>query len=100
MLHPSLHALYTDAETKASKSAKFAKAIDKITPDIFDYLTPPDITIPRYKHFVGVDADQIIDTIIKFKRPYVEWNPFMLEFHTYLLERLSEKLSNYGNANS
>ncbi len=43
-----------DAESQTSKSAKFAKAIDKITPDIIDYLTPADVTIQRFKHFVGI----------------------------------------------
>lgn len=93
LLDPTYHALYEDAEAKGSKSAKFAKSIDKITPDIFDYLTPADITIWRYKHFVGIEKDAIIDLIVKHKRPYMEWNPFMTEFHKFLLEKLAAKLA-------
>lgn len=93
LLNPIYHEIYNDIETKSSKSAKFAKAIDKITPDIMDYLTPSDITIWRYKHFVGIEPDQIIDMIVQHKRPYMLWNPFMEEFHIYLIEQLQHKLN-------
>lgn len=92
LLHPYYHDLYEDVESQKSKSAKFAKAIDKITPDIFDYLTPADVTLWRYKHFVGVEPNGIIDLIVKHKRPYMLWNPFMTEFHKLLLSRLADKL--------
>jgi HD domain len=92
LLHPVYHEIYDDAETKTSKSAKFAKAIDKITPDIIDYLTPVDVTVWRYKHFVGIEPEQIIDVIVKHKRPHMLWNPFMTEFHEHLIEQLRIKL--------
>lgn len=92
LLHPVYHSLYADVESKTSKSAKFAKAIDKITPDIIDYLTPAGITASRYKHFVGIEPNQVIDKIVKAKRPYMLWNPFMTEFHIYLIEQLRVKL--------
>jgi hypothetical protein len=93
LLDPSYHALYDDVESQTSTTAKFAKAIDKITPDIWDYLTPADITAARLKHFVGVDRDQIVDLIVKHKRPYMLWNPFMTEFHILLMDKLAAKLS-------
>lgn len=92
LLNPIYHDIYDDAEAKTSKSAKFAKAIDKITPDIMDYLTPADITIWRYRHFVGIEPEQIIPTIIQHKRPYMIWNPFMTKFHVYLIDQLRHKL--------
>lgn len=92
LLDPYYHGLYEDVEAKGSKSAKFAKSIDKIAPDIFDYLTPADITIWRFQHFVGIPKSEIIELIIKHKRPYMEWNPFMTEFHVYLMEQLAAKL--------
>lgn len=95
LLHPSYHQIYDDSETKASKSAKFAKAIDKITPDIFDYLTPAEITIQRFKHFVGIGPDEIIATIVRHKRPYMAWNPFMTEFHIHLIGQLEAKLEKH-----
>lgn len=92
LLHPYYHKLYEDVEYQKSKSAKFAKAIDKITPDIFDLLTPTDITLWRYKHFVGIEPNEVIDLIVKHKRPYMLWNPFMTEFHKLLLRKLADKL--------
>ncbi len=92
LLDPMYHDLYDEAETKASKSAKFAKSIDKINPDIIDYLTPPEITKRRYKEYVGIEPDQIIGTIEKHKRPYMQWNPFMTEFHIHLLAQIDKKL--------
>jgi len=93
LLNPIYYELYDDVESQNSKSAKFAKAIDKITPDILDYLTPPEITVERYKHFTGTDRDGIVNLIRKFKRPYMLWNPFMTEFHDYLMEQLERKIS-------
>ena len=94
LLDPYYHRIYDDAEAKGSKSAKFAKAVDKITPDIFDYLTPSNITIKRLKHFIGIDKpEEIIETIVKHKRPYMLWNPFMTEFHKYLIDKLAKKLA-------
>jgi hypothetical protein len=92
LLHPMYHETYDDAESKNSKSAKFAKSIDKINPDIIEYLTPPEITIWRYKEFANIEADQIINTIKKHKRPHMLWNPFMTDFHAHLMEQLQKKL--------
>ncbi len=92
LLDPMYHDIYDDAETKTSKSAKFAKSIDKINPDIIDYLMPPEITKWRYKEYVGIEPEQIIETIVKHKRPHMLWSPFMTEFHIFLLEQLDKKL--------
>ena len=92
LLNPMYHEIYKDTEERTSKSAKFAKSIDKINPDIIDYLMPPEITKWRYKEYVGIEPDQIIETIIKHKRPYMLWNPFMTAFHIHLLDQLDKKL--------
>lgn len=97
LLDPMYHDLYNEVEGKTTKSAKFAKSIDKINPDIIDYLMPPDITIWRYRHFMGTNADQIIDLIVKHKRPYMLWNPFMTGFHIFLMDRLADKLKTENN---
>lgn len=92
LLHTSYHDLYNDVESQTSQSAKFAKSIDKITGDLFDYLAPAEVTVWRYKHFVGTDPDGIVDLIVKHKRPYMLWNPFMVDLHTLLMERFAAKL--------
>ncbi len=93
LLHSSYHELYEETEKRTSKSALFAKAIDKITPDIIDYLTPADITIWRYEHFVNMAGDKVVDMIVEHKRPYMLWNPFMTEFHKLLMDELEKKLA-------
>ena len=92
LLDPYFHSMYMDVESQTSKSAQFAKAIDKIAPDILDCVTPADITKQRLKHFAGFEPDQIVSKIVEFKRPYMLWNPFMTKFHAYLMENLSAKL--------
>lgn len=93
LLDPYYHKLYGEIEDKSTPTGKFAKSIDKITPDIYDYLTPADVTKKRFNHFMGFDdPDQIIEMIVKHKRPHMLWSPFMAEFHIYLMERLTEKL--------
>jgi hypothetical protein len=92
LLDISYHELYKDSESQTSQSAKFAKAVDKIVPDILDYLTPADITIARFKHFVGIEPEKIPSLYLKYKRPYMLWNPFMTEFHIFLVEKIAEKL--------
>ena len=97
LLDTSYHKIYEDVESQSSASAKFAKAVDKITPDILDYLAPTDVTIWRYKHFVGIEADQIVALIEEHKRPYMLWNPFMTAFHTLLLAELSKKITKHNS---
>ncbi len=92
LLHTTYHKAYDEVENQSSTSAKFAKALDKITPDIYDYLTPADITIWRYKHFLGLEPDKIVSLVKAKKRPYMLWNSFMTDFHTLLLDRLEAKL--------
>ena len=92
-MHPIYHSFYEDIENKVSKSAKFAKAIDKIAPDIIDYLSPASITKQRLKHFANFESDQIVSKIVEFKRPHMVWNPFLETFHIHLIEKLAIKLS-------
>ncbi len=92
LLHPSYHQLYEAVENRTTKSALFAKAIDKIAPDIIDYLTPADITKNRLQYFAILETSQIVPKIIELKRPYMLWNPFMEEFHSHLMKKLEVKL--------
>ncbi len=85
--------LYDDIDKQTTSSGKFAKALDKITPDIYDYLLPAENTIMRYKHFVGLEKpDEIVELFREKKGPFMAWNLFMAEFHDLLLERLAAKL--------
>ncbi len=92
LLHPYYHQLYEDIERQHSKSAKFARAIDRITPDIFDYLTPIDVTVHRFKHFINIEPHEIANLLLEHDKPYMTWNPFMTVFYDVLHERISDKL--------
>ncbi len=92
LLPKSFHAIYLEVEERTSDTARFAKAIDKMTPDIVDLMTPPDITIERMKVFAGKEPHEIVSTIKEFKHPYMLWNPFMKDLHLELLEQLNKKL--------
>jgi len=98
-LNPIYHELYKEVEGQVdrSKTARFAKAIDKITPDILDYLAPVDVTIWRYRYFTDTEREGIVTLIKKFKRPYMLWNKFMTDFHDYLMEELEKKIMKEAN---
>lgn len=94
LLDESYHNIYKRSKELKTKSAKFAKSIDKIAPDILDYLTPKEATIWRYETYTGRKTpDEIIQLIKSHKRPFMLWNDFMAEFHVFLLGKLHEKLS-------
>jgi 5'-deoxynucleotidase YfbR-like HD superfamily hydrolase len=89
------HELYWEVEERTSDTARFAKAIDKITPDIVDLLTPAETNIERYKVFTGKNPEEIVPMIKDFKHPYMTWNPFLTKLHLKLLDRLDKKLKPY-----
>lgn len=91
LLPTSYHKLYLDMEEQKTNTGKFAKSIDKITPDIIDLITPAKVTIKRYKTQIGKDKD-LITVIKKFKHPYMTWNNFMTSLHLEILKRLEVKL--------
>jgi 5'-deoxynucleotidase YfbR-like HD superfamily hydrolase len=95
LLDPTLHHFYLEMEERSTKTAQFAKAVDKMTPDIVDLLTPVEITIERYKKFVKKEPKEIIETIKKFKHPYMLWNSFMTRLHLEILDRLERKIKKY-----
>lgn len=94
ILDPIYHEKLHDVEHKISKSAKFAKAIDKLTPDILDYFSTKEVMLYWYsQHMNTEDPQDIVDIIRKHKQPFFAWNEFLTEFHEYLLEEISKKLS-------
>lgn len=92
LLPESFHDIYLEIEGRTSDTARFAKAIDKITPDFVDLMTPAEITIDRMKIFANTKPTQIVPVIKKFKHPYMVWNPFMKKLHLELLRQLDKKL--------
>lgn len=95
LLDSTYHELYLDIEEQNTATGKFAKSIDKITPDILDYMVPAEITVERFKHYVRIEPEDIVDLIIEHKRPYMLWNPFLTDFHVMLVDKFKDKLDKY-----
>lgn len=95
LLSESFHQIYIEMEERRSDTARFAKAVDKMTPDIVDLMTPAEITIERYRKFTNKEPDEIVPMIKEFKHPYMLWNDFMTNLHLEILSRIDEKLKSY-----
>lgn len=95
LLPESLHNIYLEMEERKSITAQFAKAVDKMTPDIVDLMCPAEITVERYKHFTKKQPKEIVLLIKEFKHPYMLWNEFMTELHLEILDRIDQKLQEY-----
>lgn len=93
LLPESFHEIYLEMENRKSDAARFAKAIDKIAPDIVDLITPAEITVERYKKSANKSPEELVPMIKEFKHPYMIWNEFMKNFHLEILKRLDEKLN-------
>lgn len=92
LIHPSLHKYYDEIEELETSTAKFAKAIDKMTADIVDLMTPASITIERYSKHLGKSADEIVPLIKEFKHPYMIWNDYLTELHLEVMRQLENQL--------
>lgn len=92
LLPPSFHEIYLEMEERVTDTARFAKAVDKMTPDIVDLMTPAQIAVERYKKSTSKEPQEIVAMIKEFKHPYMIWNDFMTNLHLEILKRLGEKL--------
>jgi len=95
LLPDVLKPYYIDMEERKTDTARFAKAVDKITPDIVDLMTPVEVTLRRYREQIHKEPNQIIETIKEFKHPYMIWNEFMKNLHLEILNRIEIKISSY-----
>lgn len=95
ILPKNYHDIYLEMENRTSDTARFAKAVDKMTPDIVDLMSPAEVTVERYKSFVKKEPREIVETIKEFKHPYMIWNDFMKNLHLEILARIDQKVSVY-----
>jgi hypothetical protein len=94
LLHQTYHQMYRDMESHAQIStARFAQAVDKLTPDVFELLIPVEYSVARLKHFAGLEPTQILPAVIKRTRPHVLWNPFLMALHVEVCERLAVRMA-------
>jgi hypothetical protein len=96
LLHPSYHDVYIEVEELTTDTGCFAKSVDKITPDIIDLVTPPEITIERFRHYLNIEPQDLVPLIKKHKHPFMVWNKFLTGFHLEILRMLEEILKPYS----
>jgi 5'-deoxynucleotidase YfbR-like HD superfamily hydrolase len=94
LLNEKHHILYQEYIEQETKESKFAKSIDKISPDIYDVILDTDLTAKRLKYFANIEYDDIVDIVEKFKAPFMEWNEFFKNFHAELIKKLRKKFNN------
>jgi hypothetical protein len=95
LLPKQFHSIYLEMENRTSDTAKFAKAIDKIAPDIIDLIVPAEISVERFKILINKNPNEIVSMIKDFKHPYMIWNNFLKNFHLEILHQLDQKLKPY-----
>jgi 5'-deoxynucleotidase YfbR-like HD superfamily hydrolase len=87
LLHDNYKDLYKEMDDLHSNEAKFVKSIDKMAPDIFDYLCGEDYSIRRMVLQAGWTAESAMINVRAKKRPYMEWSQFLTTFHDRLFYR-------------
>jgi hypothetical protein len=92
LLHDNYKDLYKEMDELQSNEAKFAKSIDKMAPDIFGYIYGEEGTIKRMVIQAGWEPDAAIKNMRAQKRPFMEWSPFLTEFHDELFNRYKSSL--------
>jgi len=90
LLHPSYHSLYEEMELGEINEAKFAKAIDKIAPDLLDIICGRTFTETRLMAQAKWQREDVIDKIQAKKRPFMTWSTFMTEFHDLVIQNLRD----------
>lgn len=93
LLDEMYHDVYDELKNLETRTAKFAKAVDKFTPDVVDLVTPVHISKIRYRHFMGEDELDFVDLQRKHKHPYMLWSSFLTKFHLELMQQEGELIA-------
>jgi 5'-deoxynucleotidase YfbR-like HD superfamily hydrolase len=92
IIHPDQKDILIEFENLSSDDAKFARSIDKIAPDLIDFMTDKEVTINRFRILLNKSPEEILPLIRAKKTPFMEWSPFMKDFHFELMSLLEKKL--------
>ncbi len=87
LLHESHRGLYIEMHRLESNEARFVKSVDKMAPDLFDYLCGEHYSIRRLVRQAGWTPEEAMGNVRAKKRPYMEWSPFLAAFHDALFRR-------------
>ncbi len=87
LLHADHKALYWEMDELRTNDALFVKSVDKMAPDIYDYICGEQYSIGRMVIQTGWTHENAIDNVRERKRPYMEWSSFLTGFHDELFNR-------------
>jgi 5'-deoxynucleotidase YfbR-like HD superfamily hydrolase len=88
LLNPAHHALFTEFEAGVSNEAKFASAIDKITPNIYELIVDTDVARARHAHF-GFD----IHKAVAKDAPLLSWDGFLENFYREVIRKIEMRFN-------
>lgn len=95
LLPMQYHDIYLEVEELSTNTARFAKAVDKLTPDLLDLMNTPEVTIKRFADTLKKAPKEIVPLIMEYKHPFMVWDEFMEHFHLEILDRLDKQLTPY-----
>lgn len=87
LLHENYKSLYEEMDRLVTNEAKFVKSVDKLAPNLLDYICGEDYFIGRMTSQAGWPAKEAIMNVRKNKRPFMEWSKFLTAFHDELFLR-------------
>jgi 5'-deoxynucleotidase YfbR-like HD superfamily hydrolase len=87
LLHPVYHDLYNELTACETNEARYYKSIDKLLPDLYDYLNGAAYAQQRYKQQLGWEVEQALDNVRRFKIPFMKWSKFLTSLHQELFSR-------------
>jgi hypothetical protein len=95
LLHPSQQEIFKEFEALETNESKFAKSIDKLTPDLVDYLCTPEVILIRFSLQMHTTPDKILEMVRSFKTKYMLWDGFLKGFHETLMSEFEKNLAKF-----
>ena len=74
---------YKEMEDRKTLDAKFAKAVDSISPLLYEMTLPEQVILGRFKFFNFGIAE-----IVAKKKIHFVWDKVLVEMFAYLIEKL------------
>jgi HD domain len=90
-LNPVYHNVYLEFEAMETNEAKFAKSIDKLAPDVYDYIWP-EATVTRLTERLGITESEVVPKLREFKSKYMLWNEFLTGFHNVIMVEVEKQI--------
>jgi putative hydrolases of HD superfamily len=91
-LNPIYHSIYLEFEAMETNEARFAKSIDKLAPDVYDYIWS-EATVARLTERLGITKSEVVPKLREFKTKYMLWNEFLTGFHNEIMAGVEKQIT-------